>query len=55
MLFRSRSRGIDEKAARSLLTYAFTNELLGRMKVEAVRSRIEAAVMARLSQDQKAE
>ena len=54
-IFYLRSRGIDLKAARSLLTYAFTNELLGRMKVDAVRSRIEAAVVERLSQDQKAE
>jgi Fe-S cluster assembly protein SufD len=54
-IFYLRSRGIDQKAARSLLTYAFTNELLGRMKVDALRSRIEAAVMARLSKDQKAE
>ncbi len=49
-VFYLRSRGIDRKAARNLLTYAFTNELLGRMKVEAVRGRLEGLVLARLSE-----
>ncbi len=53
-IFYLRSRGLDRKAARDLLTYAFTNDLLSRMKVEALRARIEAELFARLSQEQSA-
>ncbi|PWB42378.1 MAG: Fe-S cluster assembly protein SufD [Candidatus Methylomirabilota bacterium] len=47
-MFYLRSRGIDPPAARSLLTYAFASELLGRIKVGLVRSRLEALLLARL-------
>ncbi len=43
------SRGIGRKDARDMLTYAFANDVLTRMKVEAVRSRMESALFARLS------
>jgi Fe-S cluster assembly protein SufD len=48
MLFYLRSRGIGEPSARSILTFAFANELLGRMKVPEVRERLEKAVLAKL-------
>jgi len=48
MMFYLRSRGIDEESARDLLTYAFANELLGRMKAPEVRERLEKAVRAKL-------
>lgn len=48
MLFYLRSRGIGEASARSILTFAFANELLGRMKVPEVRERLEKAVLAKL-------
>jgi Fe-S cluster assembly protein SufD len=48
MLFYLRSRGIGEPSARSILTFAFANELLGRMKVPEVRARLEKAVLAKL-------
>lgn len=48
MLFYLRSRGIGEESARSLLTFAFANELLGRMKAPEVRQRLEKAVRAKL-------
>jgi len=51
-IFYLRTRGIDLKAARDLLTYAFTNDVLARMKVEAVRKQVEAALFARLGQKQ---
>ena len=51
-IFYLRTRGIDLKAARDLLTCAFTNDVLARMKVEAVRKQVEAALFARLGQKQ---
>jgi len=47
-MFYLRSRGVDLAAARSLLTYAFASELLGRIKVEPVRARLEALLLTRL-------
>ena len=48
-LFYLRTRGIALQAARDLLTYAFASELLGRMKVEAVRGWVEAELFAQLA------
>ena len=44
-----RSRGIAEKEARSVLTYGFANDVLNRMKLDAVRVRLECALLAHLS------
>jgi Fe-S cluster assembly protein SufD len=43
-IFYLRSRGIAEEAARALLLFAFAGECLQRMKVEAIRKRLEALV-----------
>ena len=40
--FYLRSRGIGEEAARSLLTYAFAGDIVGRSKVEPVRAVTQA-------------
>jgi Fe-S cluster assembly protein SufD len=48
-LFYLRSRGIDRDAARSLLTYAFASELLGRIGVAALREAAEAVLVRRLA------
>jgi Fe-S cluster assembly protein SufD len=47
-LFYLRSRGIDEPAARSLLTYAFTSDVVGRMGVEALRQGLAQYLQERL-------
>ena len=44
-----RSRGIGLNEARTVLTYGFANDVLNRMKVDAVRVRLECALLARLS------
>jgi Fe-S cluster assembly protein SufD len=46
-IFYLRSRGIDLSAARKLLTYAFANDILGRIKIDAVRERLEHALTTR--------
>jgi Fe-S cluster assembly protein SufD len=46
MLFYLRARGIGQEAARSLLTYAFANDIIGRIQVEPLRAYLEAYLLA---------
>jgi Fe-S cluster assembly protein SufD len=43
-IFYLRSRGIDLQAARSLLTFAFANDIVGRIQVEPLRAQMEEAL-----------
>jgi Fe-S cluster assembly protein SufD len=52
-LFYLRSRGIDEKAARSLLVFAFASELVGRIDFAPLRSRLEETLITRLPEGGK--
>jgi Fe-S cluster assembly protein SufD len=47
-LFYLRSRGIGEDAARALLTYAFASDVVGRIKVDALRAATTAFLQSRL-------
>lgn len=47
-VFYLRSRGIGLEEARSLLTYAFTSDLIEAVPVEAIRERLSAALFERL-------
>ncbi|MEM6455935.1 MAG: Fe-S cluster assembly protein SufD [Acidobacteriota bacterium] len=47
-LFYLRSRGIGVEAARSLLTYAFAAEVLGEIRLDAVREDVEEFLFTRL-------
>jgi Fe-S cluster assembly protein SufD len=47
-LFYLRSRGIDEKTARSLLTFAFADTVLARMSLASLRRHAEELVVGRL-------
>ena len=47
-LFYVRSRGLDLVSARGLLTYAFANEIIGRIQAEPVRALLQDALLARL-------
>jgi len=47
-LFYLRTRGMDEKAARGLLVYAFVAENIEKIRVPALRRQIEAWMQARL-------
>ena len=46
-LFYLRSRGLGLDEARSLLSFAFASEVVGRMKIEFLRSRLDAHLLAR--------
>jgi len=47
-LFYLKSRGLSEDEAKQLLTFAFADELLAKMKSRAVRRFIERAAFAKL-------
>ncbi len=47
-VFYLRSRGLDEAAARSLLTYSFVDEVIGRIALLPLRQHVERAFLARL-------
>jgi Fe-S cluster assembly protein SufD len=54
-VFYLRSRGIGRQEARDLLTYAFANDVLGRIKYEPLRERLREGLFARLGKGQRAE
>jgi Fe-S cluster assembly protein SufD len=45
-IFYLRSRGIGQEDARSLLTFAFANDIIGRIKVEPIRAHLEELLLA---------
>jgi Fe-S cluster assembly protein SufD len=45
-IFYLRSRGIDKDAARALLTYAFANDIVGRISVDTLRDGLEHLLIA---------
>jgi Fe-S cluster assembly protein SufD len=47
-LFYLRSRGIGEEAARALLTCAFASDVVGRIRLDALRSGVSALLQSRL-------
>ena len=51
-MFYLRSRGIDPEAARSMLTYAFVNEVLGQIRIEPLRDYLEQVLGEQLIQEQ---
>jgi Fe-S cluster assembly protein SufD len=44
-LFYLRARGIDQAAARALLTFAFANDIVGRIKVAPLRAQLERQLL----------
>jgi Fe-S cluster assembly protein SufD len=49
-VFYLRSRGISADLARDILTYAFANDVTGRVKIEPVRVELERMLLARLAE-----
>lgn len=54
-LYYLRTRAIDEQTARSVLTYAFANEVLKQIGIETIRSHVERILSARLLQGRQIE
>ncbi len=48
-LFYLRSRGLAERQARTLLTYAFASDILGGMKVKPIQCQIDLVLLNRLA------
>lgn len=53
MLFYLRTRGVPENAARGLLTYGFAHDMVERMALAAIRSRLEEVFFGRLPNTQQ--
>jgi Fe-S cluster assembly protein SufD len=49
-VFYLRSRGIDEVAAKDILTFAFAGDVVNRVHVEPLRKQLESLIRARLDQ-----
>ena len=47
-IFYLRSRGIDEDAARNILTYAFVADVVNQVKVAPVRIKLDQLILSRL-------
>src|SRR5262249_34062130 len=45
-IFYLRTRGIDKDAARALLTFAFANDIVGRLRVDPLRDGLEQLLIA---------
>ena len=50
-LFYLRTRGIGKEQARALLTFAFANDIVNRIKVEPVRLELERALLTELKSE----
>ncbi|MEJ2760749.1 MAG: SufD family Fe-S cluster assembly protein, partial [Gammaproteobacteria bacterium] len=48
MLFYLRSRAVPEDTARSLLTFAFAEDVIARLRLKPIRDRLEYIVVGRL-------
>lgn len=54
-VFYLRARGIPEKAARGLLTYAFANDVLREMRVEGLRKQLKEILLDRFTDGEERE
>ena len=54
-LFYMRSRGVAEDAARGLLTYAFANDVVEKIRIAALRERLESVIATKLLQRESVE
>jgi Fe-S cluster assembly protein SufD len=50
-LFYLRSRGLDFESARSLLSYAFASEVVGRVKIPPMRARLDEYVLTKFKRN----
>ena len=48
MLFYLRSRGVEDDLARNLLTYAFAREVIERIRLDSLRTRVEEMLISRM-------
>jgi Fe-S cluster assembly protein SufD len=53
MIFYLRSRGIESEVAKALLIYAFAHDIIGRVRLDPLKRRIERHLVARLPDGQR--
>jgi Fe-S cluster assembly protein SufD len=47
-LFYLQARGLNPELSRSLLTYGFAEEVIGKIKIDSIRSQLDEAVLTHL-------
>ncbi|MGA7816171.1 Fe-S cluster assembly protein SufD [Caballeronia sp.] len=52
-LFYLRARGIEERTARALLTYAFARDIVERVRIDSLRGRLESLLLARTPEGER--
>jgi Fe-S cluster assembly protein SufD len=52
-LFYLRTRGVEERTARALLTYAFARDIVERVRVDSLRTRLENLLLARTPEGER--
>jgi Fe-S cluster assembly protein SufD len=52
-LFYLRARGVEERMARALLTYAFARDIVERVRIESLRGRLERLLLARTPEGER--
>ncbi|KAA0997856.1 Fe-S cluster assembly protein SufD [Paraburkholderia panacisoli] len=52
-LFYLRARGVEERTARALLTYAFARDIVERVRIESLRGRLERLLLARTPEGER--
>jgi Fe-S cluster assembly protein SufD len=52
-LFYLRARGIEERMARALLTYAFARDVVERVRIDSLRGRLEKLLLARTPEGER--
>ncbi|HYS63484.1 MAG TPA: Fe-S cluster assembly protein SufD [Paraburkholderia sp.] len=52
-LFYLRARGVEERMARALLTYAFARDVIERVRIDSLRGRLEDVLLARTREGER--
>jgi Fe-S cluster assembly protein SufD len=52
-LFYLRARGVEERTARALLTYAFARDTVERVRIDSLRGRLESLLLARTPEGER--
>jgi Fe-S cluster assembly protein SufD len=53
MMFYLRSRGIEQEVAKALLIYAFAHDIIGRIRLDPLRHRIERHLISMLPEGER--
>ena len=52
-MFYLRARGVEERVAWALLTYAFARDIVERVRIDSLRARLESLLLARTPEGER--